>query len=243
MFGFIYDLLIVLLTAAMGYYFLHASKMSPEKRKLKFWGFASIVLGTIFLLVSLIRNVILSSSQQIPSSKDSTIAYIKPDTVKKFPRDSIPTESTRKPKAQKTVRKPTKGDGDRIEIKTYGQTGGTNIGKIDELHIHNDIQEPQYTLTQTIDREPRGNTFHSEFTFVIHSNNVLPSLGIEARSPGIIKLEILHETVWTQFNVREGHVDDSLIWRTFTNASPGKYCIKVDSKGNNPVYVEPFIEK
>jgi hypothetical protein len=82
MFGFLYDVLIVLFTAAMGYYFLHASKASPENRKLRFWGFASFVLGAGFLLMSLIRNVFNSSPQQTFESRPFVQSQSKTDSVK-----------------------------------------------------------------------------------------------------------------------------------------------------------------
>jgi hypothetical protein len=85
-----------------------------------------LTLGLIYILINRPTN----SQQQMSPPKESLVSSVKPDTINKPPPDTVATKENRKPKIKKPTQEPAKSDGDKIEIKTYGQTGGTNIGKI-----------------------------------------------------------------------------------------------------------------
>lgn len=80
MFGFLYDALILFFTIAFGFYCIHASQQSPEKKKLRLWGIIAYLLAACFLLLSVARNL-FQSEQQPSESKDSALIRISVSTL------------------------------------------------------------------------------------------------------------------------------------------------------------------
>jgi hypothetical protein len=208
----------------------------PKLIKRALWVCSSIVI------IWMLRNLYIaeySPPQQTYSQRDSSLAASMPDTTaRQTVKDSSTTKAIAKIRKSESAKIDT---GDNISITTLNQSGGINIGKLGELNIQG-ATEPSYTVKRTIDRELRDSLFYSEFLLTLNSQFPLSRFGVIAHSPGISTLFIGNDRVWARQNVLMGSSGDTVLWETFSNPSPGKYRIRVGSKANHPVSIQPVKE-